>query len=395
MRRTTIWRLGLAAGIIPVALLAAPTSAGAATTPLTPTVFNDPSGTTDEQSRIRDYVVGLVNDTAAGAEIRISMYTFTDDALGDALVAAAQRGVSVKLLLDGHTTTVDGTEWPKLEAGLGTDRSAASWVMPCPTGRGCLADRGGINHNKFFLFSQVNGQSNVTVQTSANMTTTQRVDLFNNAVTLTDATIYNSYVSYFADLEKYGAASSGLTNYYKTTTSGPFKDYFFPRHEASGTTATTDPSTDTIKLILDNVSCSGGTEIRVAMFAFTRTQVASKLVSLQKAGCAVRFAFDGNVDENGDPHLSDKVESIITGQFTKRVECKEGPTGIGLHSKYLLIKGTYDGKADRTLVFTGSHNYTYGALRYNDEALLKIDDATIYAGYEANHDRLMEYCEGS
>ncbi|WP_255953603.1 phospholipase D-like domain-containing protein [Streptomyces odontomachi] len=405
MRRTTFWRLGIASALVPAALLAAPASAGAATTPLSPAVFNDPSGTVDDQSRIRDYLLGLVNDTAPGAEIRVSMYGWTDDPVADALVAAAQRGVVVKVIVDDHTVGLDGTEYPRLangengtagDDGLGTDRTKPSWVLACPPARGCIADReAGINHNKFFLFSQVNGVSNVLVQTSANLTTVQRNALFNNAVTLTDAGIYNSYKSYFADLEKYGVMANGITDYYRTLVSGTYKTYFFPRHEKSGTTATTDPSTDTIKLVLDNVSCSGGTQIRVAMYAWTRTQVASKLVSLQKAGCQVTLAFDGNDDPDGSPHLSAKVEDIISGQFAKRVECKEDPGGIGVHSKYLLIEGTYDGKADSKFVWTGSHNYTYGALRKNDEALLKINDPQIYAAFKANHDRLMEYCEGS
>ncbi len=385
---------------MPAALLAQPTTASAATA-ITSTVFNDPAGTATEQDRIRDYVLGLINDTAAGAEIRVSMYGFTDNSVSAALVNAAKRGVAVKVIVDNYTLGLDGTEYPTLETGLGTDRSAASWVLACPANRACIADRvlsgstGGIDHNKFFLFSQVDGASNVVVQTSANMTTTQRQDLFNNAVTLTDAGIYTSYKTYFGDLETYGAKSTGLTDYYTTTTSGPYKTYFFPRHEKSGTTFNTDPSTDTIKLILDNVSCTGGTQIRVAMYAFTRTQVAQKLVDLQAAGCTVTLAFDGHSDPDGTPHLPPSVESIVSGKLAQRVECDDGPTGIGVHSKYLLIQGTYDGTANRKIVFTGSHNYTYGALRANDETLLKVDDAAVYDQYKANHDELMDYCAGS
>lgn len=388
------WRYGLAIALTSAALLAPSVPASAATA-ISSTVFNDPAGTATEQDRIRDYVLGLINDTAAGAEIRVSMYGFTDDPMADALVAAAARGVAVKVIVDDYTRGLDGTEYPTLTAGLGTNRSLPSWVLACPAGRACIADRGGINHNKFFLFSQVNGVSNVVVQTSANLTTTQRQDLFNNAVTLTDAGIYTSYKTYFADLETYGSRSTGLADYYTTTTSGSYKTYFFPRHEKSGTTTTTDPSTDTIKLILDNVSCSGGTQVRVAMFAFTRTQVAQKLVDLQAAGCSVSLAFDGHSDPDGTPHLPPSVEDIVSGKLGKRVECDEGTAGIGVHSKYLLVQGTYDGTANRKLVFTGSHNYTYGALRTNDEGLLKVDNSAIYDAYKTNHDQLMTYCEGS
>ena len=72
-----------------------------------------------------------------------------------------------------------------------------------------------------------------------------------------------------------------------------------------------------------------------------------------------------------------EVENIVSGRLTERVQCHEdrgaGVPKAGLHSKYLLVEGVYDGKAGRKLVFTGSHNYTYPALRANDETLLKID----------------------
>ena len=169
-----------------------------------------------------------------------------------------------------------------------------------------------------------------------------------------------------------------------------YKAYFFPRHESPGTQYNTDPSTDTIKLILDNVSCTGGTQIRVAMYQFERTQVAQKLVDLKNAGCLVYLASDATTGG-----MTTAVTNILYGKLTQRVECDEAPNGRGVHSKYLLINGTYDGTPGRKLVFTGSHNYTWGALRANDETLLKIDNSSIYDQFKLNHDQLMKDCAGS
>src|SRR5439155_433247 len=161
--------------------------------------------------------------------------------------------------------------------------------------------------------------------------------MFNNAVTIVDSGLYGIYRDYFADQLAYGASGSGLTDYYRTPTSptGPYKTYFMPRHEASGAEPKADPSTDTVKLILDNVSCSGGTQVRMAANLFTRTQVARKLVSLAEAGCSVRVAQDGRDD--GGSSVSDAVNDILAGKLTKRVECREGDASDlkGLHSKYL------------------------------------------------------------
>ncbi|WMX46678.1 phospholipase D-like domain-containing protein [Streptomyces roseicoloratus] len=388
-----------------VGLLAVPSPAGAAEAPVTTTAtFNDPSGDATAQNRVRDHIVDLIGRAPAGSTITAGLYTITDDTVTDALGAAKTRGVDVRVIVDHTSVTMSGGEYDRLAARLGTDRTQGSWVFACPAGRGCIGSRqlpgdadGAINHNKFWLFSSTGGADDVVVQTSANMTGVQRTDLFNNAVTIVDSGLYGIYQAYFADLLHHGSSTSGLSHYYRTPASGtgPYKAYFFPRKEASGTSYDNDASTDTVKLILDNVGCAGGaTQIRMAANLFTRDEVASKLVSLKNAGCSVILAHDGAPGSMGAG-----VESVISGKLTQRVQCHEdrgtGVAKAGLHSKYLLIEGTYDGVTGRKLVWTGSHNYTNPALRANDETLLKIDHATLYGQYKANHQYLMTYCAGS
>jgi phosphatidylserine/phosphatidylglycerophosphate/cardiolipin synthase-like enzyme len=376
----------------------ADTEAAAVTTTAT---FNDPGGDTAAQNRIRDHIIGLINQAESGSTITVSMYNFTDNETSAALVAAKARGVGIRVLLDHTTLATSGNEYAALADKLGTDRTKSSWVYACPAGRGCLGARklpsdpdGAINHNKFFLFSATGGAKNVVVQSSANLTGVQRTDLFNNAVTIVDSGLYDIYRAYFADLLSYGTAPTGLDHYYKTPATGAYKTYFFPRKEAAGTSYDADASTDTIKLILDNVSCTSGTKVRMAANLFTRREVATKLVALKNAGCGVYLAYDGTPGSMGAG-----VESILSGKLTQRVQCYEdrgaNAAKAGLHSKYLMVEGTYDGVAGRKLVWTGSHNYSYPALRANDETLLKIDVPALYDQYRANHDRLMAYCAGS
>ncbi|MFG3497832.1 phospholipase D-like domain-containing protein [Streptomyces sp. NPDC047928] len=410
MRRRTTWLLGLlsAAGLIagtaapgstaPGAVVRGEVQPAAVTTTAT---FNDPAGGTAAQSRIRDHITGLIGQAPAGSTITVVMYTFTENAVTDALAAAKARGVHVKVILDHTSSVMTGGEYSRLAAALGTDRTRSSWVYACPAGRGCVGTRklpgdsdGAINHNKFFLFSSTGGADKVVVQTSANMTNTQRTDLFNNAVTIVDAGLYDIYQAYFTDLLSYGTSATGLDHYYRTPASGPYKAYFFPRREAAGTAYDNDASTDTVKLILDNVGCAAGTRVRMAASLFTRDEVAAKLVALKNAGCSVTLAHDG-----ASGSTSAAVENVLYGKLTKRVQCAENRDGglpkVGLHSKYLLVEGTYNGTPGRKLVFTGSHNYTYPALRANDETLLRIEHAGLYDRFRADHDHLMEYCAGS
>ncbi|MFD7088995.1 phospholipase D-like domain-containing protein [Streptomyces sp. NPDC059896] len=390
---------------LPAGAPAAPVTTGA--------IFNDPAGTTAQRDRIRNHVVSLIDGSPAGSSIGLSLYTFTDDSVRKALIAAKERGVAVRALLDykSHETVTAGGEYENLAAALGTDRARPSWVMSCPSNRSCVGNRTigsrAINHNKFFLFSRTGGAENVVVQTSANMTGTQRTDLFNNAVTIADPGLYDNYAAYFSDQLKYGAAGPGLATYYRTPSSATdpaYKTYFFPRRETSGTDYRKDPATDTVKLLLDKVACSSTrhSEVRMAANLFYRDQIASKLVAMKKAGCLVYLAGDGNPNGGGTgvPSLGRTVTSLVSGKLTQRVECWEDPPTsgapkIGLHSKYVLVKGTYEGVANKKIVWTGSHNYSWQALRSNDETLLKIDDAVIHDQYKANHDQLMRYCAGT
>ncbi|MEV7421503.1 phospholipase D-like domain-containing protein [Streptomyces sp. NPDC091212] len=393
------------AALLGASLLAAPTVAQAAdTVPLTST-FNHPAGTGAEQNAIRNQLVSLIQRSPSGSRIDGSIYLFTDTTVSAALVAAKERGVKVKMIIDGDSVDTGGSQYDTLKAGLGTTLSADSWVLACPVPRGCLGNRklnadhtGAINHNKFFLFSQVGDTDGVVFQTSANLTTTQRTKYFNNAVTIPDAGsgLYTTYRAYWEDLKKHGSSGSGLDHYYKTQQSGKYKTYFFPRKEDSGT-YDKDPSTDTIVSLLKNVSCAGGvTRIRVGMYAFTRVQVADKLVSLKQAGCRVDLLHN---DESGN--LGTAVGNAVKGNLTTVSRCKgttqnaDGTTrAIGVHSKYLLIEGTYLDATGRKLVFTGSHNYTFPNLRSYDETLLKIDNAAVYDTFKANFEsmRTGSYC---
>ncbi|WP_433547317.1 phospholipase D-like domain-containing protein [Streptomyces sp. CA-294286] len=404
MQRNTYRRAGRmgtwGAGVVALALVApvtahagVPGQAQAAVT--TTATFNDPSGDSAAQSRIRDHVKGLIEGAPTGSAISAGLYSFTDTQISGALADAERRGVDVRIVIDNAATGAGG-QYAALKAALGTDQSKGSYVTNCGVNRGCIGNRvlmpskpddGSINHNKFWLFSETGGSKNVVVQSSANMTSTQRTDYFNNAVTIVDAGLYGAYRGYFADLAKRQVNN----DYYRTPTAGPYKTYFFPRKEAAGKKWNGDASTDTVSLILGNVDCRAGTEVRMAANLFSRREVAAKLVAMKSAGCKVILANDGGTS------MSDDVSGIVSGKMTERVQCAEnvGDRKVGLHSKYVLVNGTYDGKAGRKLVFTGSHNYSYSALRANDETLLKIDDVALYDQFRANHAKIMTFCKGS
>ncbi|MFE9256966.1 phosphatidylserine/phosphatidylglycerophosphate/cardiolipin synthase family protein [Streptomyces sp. NPDC006879] len=360
--------------------------------------FNIPdSDVQSDRESIKSQLLGLIANAAPGSEIYGSIYLFNDNEAGVALIAARQRGVKVRVLMDDAGRTAAGSEYARLSksSALGTDTAQDSFVFACPMDRGCIGNRTDlskppINHNKFFLFSQTAGVKNVVFQTSANLTATQLNQYYNNAVTISRVELYDAYRSYWKAQLTQGQGA-GLPEYASTTQAGPYESTFFPRAEG-------DPVVD----LLGKVDCArypGGeaTKVRVAMFAFTRPEVAQELVRLRAAGCSVYVYYNGESGNLG----SEVRQTLMGGGLNSLRICRSTATdedgvsrNIGIHSKYLLVEGTYDGLINSKVVFTGSHNYTFPNLRGNDETLLKIKDPSLYGRYEHNFDEVLNGSNG-
>lgn len=106
-------------------------------------VFNDPSGERAEQMRIVAQLVRLINCTPASnpdgsrAELRLTTYSLSYVPVRRSLIAAARRGVSVRVLVNSHSDR--SPVWSEVVDALGTDTSAASFALTC--WQGCLRPR--------------------------------------------------------------------------------------------------------------------------------------------------------------------------------------------------------------------------------------------------------------
>ncbi|MER7735726.1 phospholipase D-like domain-containing protein [Streptomyces erythrochromogenes] len=414
MRMRALGRTAAATALATLAALLTTSGAGAAEDPLrnpaytVPTrataVFNDPmSADAGKRDAVRNELVDLIQRAETGSEINGSMFLFNDEPVATALIRAAARGVKVKMIVDAKALEQKDSQVPRLREALGTSTAANSYLFSCPAGRGCIGTRAGlnsapINHNKFFLFSKVAGAENLVYQSSANLTESQRNNLYNNAVVIPDAGLHSTYRKYHQELVGRGQGA-GLTHYYKTRQDGPYETFFFPRQEKQGTSVT-DPSTDTVVSVLDNVRClpDQGTKIRVAMFAFTREEVAKKLASLRDLGCHVYVFYNGYTKTDEGNSVSGDVLRALDGGKVRKLSAQapcvaDSPNqpgqGVGLHSKYLLIEGAYGDVDDTALVFTGSANYTVPTLRGHDDTLLKISDRSVYQQFENNFDDVL------
>ncbi|MFF8831876.1 phospholipase D-like domain-containing protein [Streptomyces sp. NPDC015131] len=378
-------------------------------------VWNDPTDTA-KQYAIRDHLVALVDGATPGSDIKISAYVLggsnepggTTHKLRDSLVAAHERGVNVQLILDSESSRYWESKnvFTHLAAALAepTGKGNDSWLRMCPftprnpadpndqdiDSQACLAkdpnetdDWGGVNHNKFYLFSETTGTGtvpvkDVVVQTSANMTTWDAKYAWNDALRVVgNQTLYRAYQGYF---ELQAAAQADRTKVMSDvrldTQAGRAKAYFFPRSE--------DVIVNILKTVDNPVPgqtgpCRGNsagygtkgghTVVRVAIHGVTRNEVAQALAALDTAGCYVDVVYRT---------MSDEARATLEGSGVTLHQLNSdtwSDTLTSTHSKYALVEGTYNGKADQKIVFTGSHPYTKSALTTNDEALLKWDDS--------------------
>lgn len=366
----------------------------ATATPTDGAVFNDPTSATGKYA-IQNHLVELIDGAPAGSTIRLTIYLFASSTYKDHLVSAYQRGVHVQFVADSAEAPSTATTWHQLADVLGTDKSKDSFAITCGAGHGCVDPDSGIDHDKFALFSSTGGASNVVVQSSANMNShdtgvgNSGINAWNNAVTLVDEpAIYQAYVTRWAAMRDQVHSTA-----YASTNGTHAKVYFFPR--ASGST---------VLGILDNVDCSkqntsGGwgadhlTSIHVAMYKLSDVDVAQKLWALDNAGCVVHVVRTnvGTADDTAVGALEKCTahNGVTVDSIHNRVSDDNDPNDtekVGfLHSKYLVIDGYYDGAANQRNAWTGSYNYTTGALRSNDEALLKIrGHADMIDAFQAN-----------
>lgn len=363
-------------------------------------IFNDPLGTTEQQYAIRTRLIDLTNAAVPGSTIKVAVYHVWEASVVNALVAAKDRGVRVQMVLDesSRSDRPTNTSYSTLAAALGTDKTKSSFVTLCPANKSCLGDPKygkSIMHNKFWLFSQVEGARDVVVQTTSNSTPSAHTKFFNDALQLpNNPTMYDAYADYFTDMIR-----KDWRNWdYRTVSDGVYKAYFFPR---SGTVN----ETDTMYSVLNNVTCNykdaagvaRHTNVRASIFKITRKQIADKLVSLKKAGCTVSIVYaetDSAKSQGGTPGTWEALHKS-GGPTMRCFNDDRDPLRPGsklvtpyiIHSKYLLIDGKYDGELDK-LSFTGSQNYTAPALRENDEAIVKIDDDSVHDAYRGHFDRV-------
>ncbi|MEJ7689887.1 MAG: phospholipase D-like domain-containing protein [Nocardioidaceae bacterium] len=375
--------------------------AAAAYSPEDGAIFNDPIGNFASPLRLMRHVEATIDSTPIGATILISTYLLDRKVTVDKLLKAAApvvdggRGNHVQVVMDKGIDTPQSrrlmrvlnadndTPLPETNelSRAGPDGSFAyKCIDSCRGG-------GGNNHSKFYAFSQAGASSNIVMISSANLNRGGAYLGYNDLFTMANnkgiydkfAVIHNEMRD---DTDKDGDA-------YTVLSSGRFEVRFFPMRNA---TRLTDP----VMVDLGEIRCRGATDgagrggrtaINISMFFWSDERgmyIVDRLLQLQKAGCIVSVIYGAPSNEVAAVLRHAAWQGLINLYDTRVDRNGDGQVDLRGHSKYLLINGNYRGDTSAWQVYTGSQNWTNGALTRADEVMLGIESRPAYATYMTN-----------
>ncbi len=374
----------------------------AAAAPVEGPVFNDPTGSEDQQMAIMDTIMRQIDGTKKGAIIRMAFYSFTIHKFADKLIAAHKRGVAVRLIMDDHEIY---PAWERMVEELGTNPGASSFAVLCHGA--CLTENEpSYMHTKVYMFSATGGKPYVVSVSSANPTYFQARRGWNNGYTMVgDSILYAAFQKNFEMLTAGARNRNQPTTSpeaYFTATSGKHKVYFFPK---GGTGALNDP----MYQILKNIRCtgtapgygtSGRTVIKVAMYQWSvlRVRLADILWSLDNQGCSVGIMFDPTRVDPAVLRSLTKPGGKFGGPSIAPAATDENHDGVVdqmIHDKYVLIDGVYAGDTSSKVVFTGSANWTNNSLHYNDEFMIRVMSESTHAAFLKHYAKVRDFAKAS
>jgi phosphatidylserine/phosphatidylglycerophosphate/cardiolipin synthase-like enzyme len=361
--------------------------------------FNDPEDPT-AQMKIMGPIIESIDSASCGQTVRVAMYSISSGQPGpdfaNALIAAHQRGVIVKALMDAHS---DNAVWQSLVSELGNDPRASSFAALCPGG--CLSHFGGSSlHAKYYMLSGGLDANRTVTVSSANPTSAQASTAWNSSATVKgNVALYDSYVRYFTAMAKGAINGPGplAPDYYSSTSATAARKLSPPSYQWPKARSKSDTWVD----FLNNIKAPA--TINIAMFQWTShgkagernyLELPKKLVSLAKTGVKIHILITaGMVDDSVQNYLKNRPN--INVHDTTRGTDANGNGRHYTHDKYMMVSGNYAGAANSRIVFVGSSNWTSNGIWHNDESDLKLTGSSSYDTFMADWQNQYDRCCGT
>lgn len=299
---------------------------------------------------LRDKIIDRIN--TATYSIDMAVYSFTLNDVANALIAAKNRGVKVRVVY--HNRDVQSAMQQLLDNGIQMSQRAS----------------GGLMHNKFAVFdARDDSTENDWVWTGSWNWTTLEMDWRNNVMEINDPSLAEAYTNEFEEMwgsdgdnpdpdnAKFGSQKTDNTAHFFNIGGKPVKLYFSP--------------SDNTENYIENAVASADTSIYFSLLVFTSNGLYSTIEDRHSSGVEDIRGVINDVNSTGS------VYSNLQNLSNSEVFSFGGSNTM--HNKYGLVDAPFPTSKPTTI--TGSHNWSAAANESNDENTLIIDDIYIANQY--------------
>ena len=303
--------------------------------------FTDPTSPAAASYRggIDEQLVASINQAQAAVDLAI--YDLNLWSIRNALIAAHQRGVTVRMV-----TESDNLDEPEIQQL----RDAGIEV---------LGDRReGLMHNKFVIIDRWEVWSG-----STNLTTGGVYRNDNTLVRIRSSRLAQDFTTEFEEMfldDDFGSGSPANTPYPQLSVDGiPLEVYFSPDdHVLNHMLALVDGARQSVYFMA---------------YSFTSDELAQALLARAAAGIEVRGVFEA---DQYSANIGTEFDHLLEGGLPVRLDGNPNH----MHHKVIIIDGQ--------TVITGSYNFSANAEETNDENLLVIHSPDVAALFLAEFQRV-------
>jgi hypothetical protein len=260
-----------------------------------------------------------------------------------------------------------------------------SYVKRCTPS--CRSGKGNM-HMKIYLFSQTGKARNVVMVSSSNINRGGAKLGWNDMYIMRGRP--KSYAEY---VQQHLAMTYGLPAPRKGVffNDGPYTSRFFPIKDAG-------KAKDPVMHDLDKIRCRGSawgaTQLHISMFYWKGTRgnyIATKLLDMARAGCQIHIIY-GAPSRQIAERLRTAARNNLIDLYDSRWDFNEdGWNEVRTHSKFVLVRGSYEGNDKKWVVMTGSPNWVAGSLSKGDESTLNIELKSAYDAYLKNWVKMRDH----
>lgn len=300
---------------------------------------------------IDEVVVNLINNTQRSLDI--AAFEWKNACITRAVLAAANRGVAVRMVVDDEHTVDENEEYVLLE-----EESPFQWIIDSNLPWREDDSRSRLMHNKFMIFD------GITVLTgSMNFTPRGTYTNNNNLLVIRAQRAVQAYQAEFNEMfedENFGPRDANPSTVSFSQDNIPISIYF-------------SPDDDVVGALIDAIE-SAESEIRFMTFSFTRDDVGTALLERADNGVTVSGIFENRASET--------EFSELPRLYCEGLAVRQDGNSQTFHHKVFII--------DDDTVATGSFNISNNATESNDENLVIIRDPDLAAQFIAEFERMSQ-----